>query len=71
MLNNVQDIPENDKIHVHNLEHDFSQITNNYDVFLNNEPAISLSSQIDIGEHGIYDTSCLTHIEINRRFYLF
>lgn len=55
ILNDVQEITENDKITVQNLEHEFSQITNNYDVFLNNEPTISLSSRIDIGEHGIYD----------------
>lgn len=74
ILNNVQDITENDKIHVHNLEHDFSQITNNYDVFLNNEPAISLSSQIDIGDHhGIYDILYLTYIQlyVNCRFFIF
>ncbi|VVC44793.1 Hypothetical protein CINCED_3A008325 [Cinara cedri] len=51
ILHDVQEITENDKINVQNLEHEFSQITNNYDVFLNNEPSISLSSQIDISEH--------------------
>lgn len=45
-------ITENDKINVQNLEHQFSQITNNYDVFLN-QPTISLT-RIDLSQHGIY-----------------
>lgn len=46
------EITENDKINVQNLECQFSQITNNYDVFLN-QPTISLT-RIDLSQHGIY-----------------
>lgn len=46
------EITENDKINVQNLERQFSQITNNYDVFLN-QPTISLT-RIDLSQHGIY-----------------
>jgi len=51
------EITENDKINVQNLEHQFSQITNNYDAFLN-QPTISLT-RIDLSQHGIY-FSCHT-----------
>ncbi|XP_026815896.1 nipped-B-like protein isoform X1 [Rhopalosiphum maidis] len=43
------DEEENDKINVQNLERQFSQITNNYDVFLN-QPTISLT-RIDLSQH--------------------
>jgi len=46
------EITENDKINVQNLERQFSQITNNYDVFLN-QPTISLT-RIDLSQHGIH-----------------
>lgn len=45
------DITENDKLNVQKLEHEFSQITNNYDMFLN-QPTIALT-RIDLSEHGI------------------
>lgn len=46
------DITENDKLNVQKLEHEFSQITKNYDMFLN-QPTISLT-RIDLSEHGNY-----------------
>lgn len=51
ILDDVE-ITENDKLNVQNLERQFSQITNNYDVFLN-QPTISLT-RIDLSQHGIY-----------------
>lgn len=51
MLSDV-DITENDKLNVQKLEHEFSQITNNYDLLLN-QPTIPLT-RIDLSEHGIY-----------------
>lgn len=51
MLVDVE-ISENDKLNVQKLEHEFSQITNNYDDFLN-QPTIPLT-RIDLNEHGIY-----------------
>lgn len=44
------DITENEN--VQKLEREFSQITNNYDVFLN-QPTIALT-RIDLSQHGIY-----------------
>lgn len=46
------DIAENDKLNVQKLEHEFSQITNNYDMFLN-QPTIALT-RLDLNQHGIY-----------------
>lgn len=46
------DIAENDKLNVQKLEQEFSQITNNYDVFMN-QPTIALT-RIDLSQHGIY-----------------
>lgn len=56
---NYVEILENDKLNVQNLERQFSQITNNYDVFLN-QPTISLT-RIDLSQHGIY-FSCYKYI---------
>lgn len=56
---NYVEILENDKLNVQNLERQFSQITNSYDVFLN-QPTISLT-RIDLSQHGIY-FSCYKYI---------
>lgn len=50
MLDDV-DITENDKLNVQKLEREFSQITNNYEMFIN-QPTIALT-RIDLSEHGI------------------
>lgn len=46
------DIAENDKLNVIKLEREFSQMTNNYDVFMN-QPTIALT-RIDLSQHGIH-----------------
>lgn len=46
------DIAENDKLNVQKLEHEFSQLTKNYDMFLS-QPTIALT-RIDLSEHGNY-----------------
>jgi len=66
------DITEDDKLNVQKLEQEFSEISNNYDVFLNNQPTISLT-RIDLSEHGIYYFSLIglipsIDIELNRYF---
>lgn len=50
MLDGVN-IAENGKLNVQELEHEFSQISNNYGMFLN-QPTIALT-RLDLNQHGI------------------
>ncbi|XP_050529053.1 nipped-B-like protein isoform X2 [Daktulosphaira vitifoliae] len=55
-------VSENDKANVQKLEHEFSQLTNNYEAFLN-QPTIALT-RLDLSEHVINKGTLLNMEEL-------